>query len=165
LSINCNSTVRQAKNIPTVSREELLYALEELVPVPECRDTDLLEVLVTHLSQNVHRDLLSVKNLHKHTCAEIIRRKTEPRSKKILLEDLPGPTLSAGDVLIGKYAASRGEKRGLHCRCYFILNIPGNKEKIKKIKYDTLISKKWRRKSMHEGCESEGKKLIFTRGK
>jgi hypothetical protein len=31
--------------------------------------------------------------------------------------------------LIGKYAASRGEKRGLHCRCDLILNIPGTKRR------------------------------------
>ena len=49
----------------TVAGEQLLNALDKLVPVAECRDADLLEVLVAHLGQDVHRDLLPIKHLHK----------------------------------------------------------------------------------------------------
>ena len=51
--------------ILTVAGEQLLNALDKLVPVAECRDADLLEVLVAHLGQDVHRDLLPIKHLHK----------------------------------------------------------------------------------------------------
>ena len=49
----------------TIARQQLLNALDKLVPVAECRDADLLEVLVAHLSQDVNRDLLPIKHLHK----------------------------------------------------------------------------------------------------
>jgi len=51
--------------IITVSRDELLNALDELVPVSIGHDPDLLKVLVVHLGQDVDADLLTVEDLPK----------------------------------------------------------------------------------------------------
>uniref|UniRef100_A0A6B0UZB4 Putative secreted protein n=1 Tax=Ixodes ricinus TaxID=34613 RepID=A0A6B0UZB4_IXORI len=45
------------------ARHKLLDALHKLVPVAVRRHTNLLELLVTHLGQNVHGDPLPVKEL------------------------------------------------------------------------------------------------------
>ena len=50
-------------NVITISGDEFLDALDELVPVAVSHDPDLLQVLVVHLSQDVDADLLAVEDL------------------------------------------------------------------------------------------------------
>ena len=47
----------------SVARNKFLNPLDQLVPVSKGGDANLLQVLVPHLGQDVHRDLLPVKHL------------------------------------------------------------------------------------------------------